>query len=514
MKILLTNYQLKEFSGSEIDTLEIANYFVNNGHSVDIFTLDIGLPLAATIDPKIHIFDFNKNKLLFNHYDLIWSHHFPLLDYILFNRGITADYIHYVCLSTIEPLEFPPNYYKELTLVSTLSENAKLKLKTEGVDIDSINIFPNYAKISFFDYNNNVNKEIKAIAVVSNHIPEELLEAVKILEETYTVDIYGKGYKYTQINEKVLSKYDVIISIGKTINYSLAMGIPSYCYDHWGGPGYIRLDNIESNIKDSFNGKTVPLNKKTDTIVHEIINSYTDVLKEIKQLKQFSIDNFCLEVNINKTLNLLKKSPKMDYISLYQKYEREKKVAGLFVNTVARKNNDYYAVCPNIVSFCKLYLDRGRGFNELDTIQVYYKEVSANVYESVFNIENYLSSIEKIRVDFLDKQLVNVEEVMINDVTVPISSMHDMIMIRDQMFTFSDDPWIIIEKDSIPNSQIKVTLKLSTKPNICIQDIIMYALECEERCNLNDLELKKVINSKSWKITKPLRFISKYTKSE
>ena len=84
MNILLTNNRIKNFTGSEIDTVTIANYFISLNYNVDIFTLEYSEPLINNLDEKVRIICYKTADLLLSDYDLIWSHHFPLLDYVLF----------------------------------------------------------------------------------------------------------------------------------------------------------------------------------------------------------------------------------------------------------------------------------------------------------------------------------------------------------------------------------------------------------------------------------------------
>ena len=35
----------------------------------------------------------------------------------------------------------------------------------------------------------------------------------------------------------------------------MSMGLPLYCYDHFGGPGYININNIEHNTYFNFSGR-------------------------------------------------------------------------------------------------------------------------------------------------------------------------------------------------------------------------------------------------------------------
>ena len=52
MKILLTNYCLSYFSGSELVTLELYEYFSKQGHDVEIFTNVVGLEMERHLAEK------------------------------------------------------------------------------------------------------------------------------------------------------------------------------------------------------------------------------------------------------------------------------------------------------------------------------------------------------------------------------------------------------------------------------------------------------------------------------
>ena len=62
---------------------------------------------------------------------------------------------------------------------------------------------------------------LQKIAVISNHIPPEILEAVKILQKKYTVDIFGLQKQPIWITPEIINQYDLIVSIGKSIQYGI-----------------------------------------------------------------------------------------------------------------------------------------------------------------------------------------------------------------------------------------------------------------------------------------------------
>lgn len=252
-KVLLTNFNILNYSGSEIDTVTIANHFVKLGYDVDIFTLEYGLPLSDIVNKKVRVIIPNEIKKLQDKYDLIWAHHYPLLDYLIFQLKIKAKHIIYISLSSFEPLETLPFYYMDLSIIGALSEEAIEVLKCQMPRQRDILVFPNYATKNYFDYKIKKVQKIKKVCIISNHVPEELYDFKKIAESnSIVVDIYGIGNTVKYVDDKLLSDYDVIISIGKTIYYSLAMGKLSYCYDRFGGYGFVTKENIDKCFKKTF----------------------------------------------------------------------------------------------------------------------------------------------------------------------------------------------------------------------------------------------------------------------
>ena len=321
-KVLLTNFRIKEYTGSEIDTITIANYFLKNNYDVDIFTLEKGEPLLKCVDSKINVIDFSETSKLNREYSLIWSHHWPLLDYIIFNQKIRAEHICYISLSTFEPIETLPVYYKNLTENLVLSNKSLEKLKDTDYDMSVIKLFSNYATKDFFDcFKGERKRTLKKICIVSNHVPEELKECSEILKtKGYKVNIYGNGYEKALINSNLLKKFDLVITIGKTVEYALAAGIPVYCYDHFGGDLYITSENIERSFYDNFSGRSFAKKKSGIELFNDIINNYSYSLKNIVSNRNFAIKFLYFENNMEQILNEIKDKKLIDFKILYKYY--------------------------------------------------------------------------------------------------------------------------------------------------------------------------------------------------
>lgn len=335
MNILLTNNRIKNFTGSEIDTVTIANYFISLNYNVDIFTLEYSEPLINNLDKKVRIICYKTADLLLSDYDLIWSHHFPLLDYVLFTKKVKTKYINYSCLSSFEPYEMMPIYYKRLSNITYLSNETKEYFKNQKIDMHNFSFFPNYVYDRYFDNEKNI-EGLKRICIVSNHIPKELIEAKELLEDNkYIVDIYGSGYNETMVDSNLLNKYDLVITIGKTVNYALGLGIPVFCYDHFGGDLYITKKNIKDSFNYNFSGRYKKIKLSATEIYNYIIANYNLAVKSIKYNKKFIKENCSFENNIDKLLKKIFNLPQIDCDSLYLNYSILKYYGELFVREIS-----------------------------------------------------------------------------------------------------------------------------------------------------------------------------------
>ena len=116
MNILFTLIVFKRFTGSELVTLDQVEYFVKNGHNVDIFTLESGTPLIDHLPSCVNIIMPSNESELSTHYDLIISRQWPLLEYILFSKKIAVDKVYFEAISWRLPIDYFPYFYKSLTL--------------------------------------------------------------------------------------------------------------------------------------------------------------------------------------------------------------------------------------------------------------------------------------------------------------------------------------------------------------------------------------------------------------
>ena len=293
-RFLITVFSLNGYHGSMMHVCELSKELINLGYNVSIATCRINKEIKKSIESnigaKVYFFD---DLPIDNTYKYVLAYHEPILTYLL-AKGIQFDHLGIGSLSSFLDIETPSLLSLQSFPVFVHSKELAGKLK-EHLKISNIKIIPNFVPQKFFD-NKNKNTILKKIAIVSNHIPEELLEAKTLLEqESYQVTIFGKGYTYKEITPEVIEEYDIIISIGKTVQYALAMGKPIYNYDIWGGCGYITLDNIDITEYYNFSGRDNTNKKTAAEIKEEIISKHSLCLENTEKLKEIAKNRYNIE---------------------------------------------------------------------------------------------------------------------------------------------------------------------------------------------------------------------------
>jgi len=321
-KVLVTNVEIVQYTGSEINCITIAEKFKKIGYEVYIGALDFRQPLINEtkesgfnfinlIDDE---FDFSKVE-----FDIIWAQHSFLLDWLIFEKGVQAKKVVISSLSPKEYLECLPLYANDLNMILANSMETKQVLEREGAK--NVQLFENYSFEKYFNRKIEVN-ELKNIAVVSNHIPEEEKEAIRLLQNKgYNVDVYGIEGKKVYITDEVLSNYDLIITIGKTVQYSMSLAIPVYIYDKHGGPGYLTIENIEKNREKNFSGRGFE-NKTAIKICEEIEQNFNQALQEKEEIKQYAYKNFCFEKIFDNFIEKIEKTSEIDLNKIKEDYEK------------------------------------------------------------------------------------------------------------------------------------------------------------------------------------------------
>ena len=311
-KVLLTNYFIREFTGSEMAIFDLTREFLKRGYDVTIGAFIFSDPLLSEF-ASLGVTLLDLNNASTEHFSLIWAQHFITLDTCLIDSGITADKIIYSSLSPYESLESPPASVKYVNLFLANSSETKNVLVSMGLDECDVIIFPNPVNQSFFSKKKINSQGLKRLAIVSNHIPTEIEQvAEQLRQKGVEVKEFGMLHEFVLITPEVLNNFDAVITIGRTVQYCLAMGIPIYCYDRFGGPGWINIDNIDRAALYNFSGRCVGTKKQADDIESELINNFETTQTQAKFYEEYAKLHFDLENQLDRVLGSLISGQKTD----------------------------------------------------------------------------------------------------------------------------------------------------------------------------------------------------------
>ena len=352
-KILLTNLQLCDFAGSEINILTLASYFKGLGWEVEITAFVFANPIKAKLESAgLSFLPATSDELNGKVYDLIWSQHSIVLDYLLFEKKVTASRIIYSSLSPKEPYEVPPAYGNRLSLILANSEETRDRLLEEGIPGDLCTVMPNFVSDSMLHFGGERLRSrgtgicLKKVAVVSNHICPEVMDAARILGSKHIkVDCFGKDHQTVLVDECLLAKYDLVITIGKTVQYCFASAVPVFCYDWFGGPGYIGEENLEKAAYFNFSGRGFS-QVSAEALVQSILEGYAPARDRLPVLYEYASNHCRLSCLVDKVLEGTEASGSLDFVALEKDYRIVKRqteaVVRLFLGQVRIKHPAFW----------------------------------------------------------------------------------------------------------------------------------------------------------------------------
>lgn len=292
---------MRVIAGSEIVALELAEELQNMGANVKIFTWEYGAPIRKFVERKSIKVTCNEYDPFFKKCDYIWVHHQVLPELVLKELHSSKKYnprIMFMHMSGIPGNYIEQPYIRDLELQLSdkslyVSEEAKTLLEEmfyDGEEKIPSGIFPNPFPEAFVEQKYN-RSELKNVLVVSNHPPKEVERLRNMRSEINIVFAGSGGDKYELVTPKALLKYDAVITIGKTVQYCLACGVPVYIYDKSGGCGYLNKKNFKKNKAVNFSGRG---NKKktSEQIFSELINGYGAARKYQSEIRDEMIKAF------------------------------------------------------------------------------------------------------------------------------------------------------------------------------------------------------------------------------
>ena len=293
-RILFTNLFLASRTGSELHTLTLAKLFRRAGWEVTCFTLLQGYPLQPEFETAgIKVLTLGQEAELLDNYDVFYAQHRLVSEHVWNIPGITFGKVIVSILGIVTDEELPPCFYGEADGFVFVSEESRdSTLASHQLTVPNM-VFPNYAESEYFTASSNASTALRRIAVLSNHPPKEVLDLVGVgSQHNVSVDVYGYETRSVEVTPELLSHYDVVISIGRSVQLCLAAGVPIYCYDQFGGPGFITPNNLDKHAHNNFSGRSEPVKRTAEELYEDIVGGYSSAIANSDTLRQLAKDRY------------------------------------------------------------------------------------------------------------------------------------------------------------------------------------------------------------------------------
>jgi len=286
LRVLITHPFLFEINGATCVALELAQYLQKRGDTVTVYTNIFADPIKQYfINNNIHVDEARSNpEYNLEDFDIIWinSQTFPVsllkkLGNIKKNNHLPKFIFMHMSAHEYCADEMPYIYHfeEELSSLSLFVSEEALEFNKKYFDkLPPIDFYRNPAPENYL-IDRMPSREPRNVLVVSNHPCNELFGIKALLDRVgIKTDYLGyMGDKYELMSERILARYDLIITIGKTVQYCLVSGTPVYIYGSFGGPGYLDDDNFNKAKINNFSGRGFYA-KTPEEIVKDILENY------------------------------------------------------------------------------------------------------------------------------------------------------------------------------------------------------------------------------------------------
>jgi hypothetical protein len=319
-RVLIGQGSLFDIAGSEVVTYELAEHFAGNGADVLIVTFGASESWVERLRalPRTDVLRFDDPELGARieaaRPEIAWIHHGVIPEPLLREPGSTRFVFHH--MSAYQFQEFPLSPDVEAALASAIVFPAPESLDAQlasglfaDVDESILSVFGNPAPDAFaLDAPaGDPAAELRRVLVVSNHPPQEIEDAMGVLEER-GVEVVRFGGSPTDPRPKRLVTpadihgVDAVVSIGKTVQYSLVAGVPVFVYDHFGGPGWLREPDFDAARQTNFSGRGFT-QRSADELVAELQGGFADAVADAERLRSAHAEEFLLSSAVARVLD-------------------------------------------------------------------------------------------------------------------------------------------------------------------------------------------------------------------
>ncbi len=318
LRLLITTSRLDSYGGSEIVVLELVEWFISRGWQVTLLSEAVGELMLHELSRflngrQLTLSNSGAETPAVEDFDLVWITHNVWPDSFVRKTKEQSSRTSVVTLhmgsleikeTTVLP-ELENSLADRILVVSGRTQNRMIEF---GLDKKKMELFDNPAPSTFFGRIQKESVGLKSVLLVSNHLPTELIEASRQLgsQGTHVSHLGVSGDRFERLSRELLIKFDAVVTIGKTTQYCLVMGLPVYSYDHFGGAGWLSDGNFTFEAFNNFSGYRTQRKLSADQIASEIRDGFQEARLWSKENKVKFSEHYSLERQMGVLLNSLK----------------------------------------------------------------------------------------------------------------------------------------------------------------------------------------------------------------
>jgi hypothetical protein len=310
LNCLLTTHHFIGWTGSELVLIDLAEALLSAGCNVTVYAaLASPAIVEAAFGDRVKIIR-DPGEVELKAYDSVYVQHqmvsrLMLSASTLLSENAQRPYFVFNHLSSFEPFEYPGPFL-ETDIADEIWANSKettQKLAEFGPAFQKIDVVPNPAPKAFTAKPRPKGTPLKRLLSVSNHLPENLEKAFELLAENgVEVTRLGRGVETRQITPDDLHSNDAIVTIGKTVQYALCARRAVFCYDHFGGPGWLTYDTFQAARDTNFSGRSGAAEHTPKELCDMILQGFEPADRFVGSLSQRKLSDFQLDKYVKKLL--------------------------------------------------------------------------------------------------------------------------------------------------------------------------------------------------------------------
>jgi glycosyltransferase involved in cell wall biosynthesis/tetratricopeptide (TPR) repeat protein len=271
LRILLTNHQLLDFTGSELFTYTIAHYLKRAGHEVVVYSryvdkigrmlVSLGIRVVQSLE-EIAGESFDVAHVHHNINAMEIRHQFPKLPMVMLSHGV------------LPFIEQPPAVDLHIGRYLAVSEEVRDHWIEKGIDAERISIFRNVVDSQIFSPVGRIRSRPQRALIVSSRLDEAHERIIR--EALFSLGMEGQfvGSRFGEADPSLLphmmNEADLVFSLGRGAIEAMLCGRIPIVFDYLGGDGMVTPDNLDELMKCNFSGRKYRKEYTAPELVDEI----------------------------------------------------------------------------------------------------------------------------------------------------------------------------------------------------------------------------------------------------